>query len=58
MATEIVDVLLRARMEASGVEAGVGQIQKSLKGLTLPKGVTAELEKSFGKLTPLLKEYS
>ena len=57
MATEIVDVLLRARMEASGVEAGVGQIQKSLKGLTLPKGVTAELEKSFGKLTPLLKEY-
>lgn len=57
MAAEVIDLLLRARMEASGVEAGVGQIQKSLKGLTLPKGVTAELEKSFGKLTPLLKEY-
>ena len=57
MATEIVDVLLRARMEASGVEAGVGQIQKSLKGLTLPKGISDELEKSFSKLTPLLKDY-
>ena len=57
MAAEVIDLLLRARMEASGVEAGVGQIQKSLKGLALPKGVTAELEKSFGKLTPLLKEY-
>ena len=54
---EIVDVLLRARMEASGVEAGVGQIQKSLKGLTLPKGISDELEKSFSKLTPLLKDY-
>ena len=37
---EVVDVLLRARMEASGVEAGVGQIQKSLQGLTLPKGIS------------------
>ena len=54
---EVVDVLLRARMEASGVEAGVGQIQKSLKGLTLPKGISDELEKSFSKLTPLLKDY-
>ena len=57
MAAEIVDVLLRARMEASGVEAGVGQIQKSLQGLTLPKGITNDLEKSFSKLTPLLKDY-
>lgn len=57
MADSVMDVLLRARMEVSGVEAGVGQIQKSLKGLTLPKGVTTELEKSFGKLTPLLKDY-
>lgn len=54
---EVVDVLLRARMEASGVEAGVGQIQKSLQGLTLPKGISNELEKSFSKLTPLLKDY-
>ena len=57
MAAEIVDVLLRARMEASGVEAGVGQIQKSLKGLTLPKGISDDLEKSFSKLVPLLKDY-
>lgn len=57
MATEVTEVLLRARMEVSGVEAGVSQIQKSLKGLTLPKGVADDLEKSFSKLTPLLKDY-
>lgn len=54
---EVVDVLLRARMEASGVETGVGQIQKALKGLTLPKGISDDLEKSFNKLNPLLKDY-
>ena len=54
---EVVDVLLRARMEASGVETGVNQIKNSLKGLTLPKGITDDLEKSFSKLTPLLKDY-
>lgn len=54
---EVIDVLLRARMEASGVEAEVGRIQKSLKDLTLPKGVSDELEKSFSKLGPLLKDY-
>lgn len=57
MADNVMDILLRARMEVSGVEAGVGQIQKSLKGLTLPKGLSDELEKSFSKLTPLLKDY-
>ena len=57
MGSEVMDILLRARMEVSGVEAGIGQIQKSLKGLTLPKGVTDNLEKSFSKLSPLLKEY-
>ena len=54
---EVVEVLLRARMEASGVETGVNQIKNSLKGLTLPKGITDDLEKSFSKLTPLLKDY-
>ena len=57
MADNVTEILLRARMEVSGVEAGVGQIQKSLKGLTLPKGISDELEKSFGKLTPLLRDY-
>ena len=57
MPGETVDVLVRARMEASSVEAGVGQIQKALKGLTLPKGISDDLEKSFSKLNPLLKDY-
>ena len=57
MADSVTEILLRARMEVSGVEAGIGQIQKSLKGLTLPKGLSDELEKSFSKLTPLLKDY-
>ena len=57
MADSVTEILLRARMEVSGVEAGVNQIQKSLKGLTLPKGISDDLEKSFSKLTPLLKDY-
>ena len=54
---ETVDVLLRARMEASEVTSSVGQIQKALQGLTLPKGITNDLEKEFNKLGPLLKDY-
>ena len=54
---EIVDILLRARMDASEVAGEVGTIQKQLQKLTLPKGVSEGLEKSFSKLTPLIKDY-
>ena len=54
---EVVDILLRARMDASEVAGEVGSIQKQLQKLTLPKGVSEGLEKSFGKLTPLIRDY-
>ena len=57
MAGEVVDVLLRARMETGEVTGEVGKIQKALQGLTLPKNISSDLEKSFGKLGPLLKDY-
>ena len=57
MSQETVSILLNAQMQVSDVITGVGQIQKALKGLTLPKGISDDLEKSFSKLTPLLKDY-
>ena len=54
---ETIDVLLRARMEANEVNSSIGQIQKALQGLTLPKGIGNELEKELNKLGPLLKDY-
>ena len=57
MADSTVDILLRARMEASDVESSINQIQKSLKGLTIPKGIADNLDKDFSKLSTLLKDY-
>ena len=57
MADNVVDILLRARMEAGDVASGVSSIQKALNGLTLPKNISGDLEKSFGRLGPLLKDY-
>jgi len=54
---ETVDILLRARMEANEVTSSIGQIQKSLQSLTLPKGLSNDLEKEFSKIGPLLKDY-
>jgi len=57
MADNVVDILLRARMEAGDVASGVNSIQKALNGLTLPKNVSGDLEKQFAKIGPLLKDY-
>ena len=57
MADNTIDILLNARMNVSDAVGGVGEIQKAMRGLTLPKGISADLEKSFSKLTPLLKDY-
>ena len=57
MAGEVMDILFRARMDVSDVATGVGQIQRDLKKLELPKDITNNLEKGFNKLTPLIKEY-
>ena len=57
MADNVVDILLRARMEAGDVASGVGSIQKALNGLTLPKNISGDLDKQFAKLTPLIKDY-
>ena len=57
MAGEVMDILFRARMDVSDVATGVGQIQRDLKKLELPKDITDNLEKGFNKVTPLIKEY-
>ena len=57
MADNVVDILLRARMEAGDVASGIGSIQKALNGLTLPKNISGDLEKEFAKINPLIKEY-
>lgn len=57
MTDNVVDILLRARMEASDVASGVSSIQKALNGLTLPKNVSGDLEKQFAKIGPLIKDY-
>ena len=57
MADNTIDILLNARMNVSDAVGGVSEIQKAMRGLTLPKGISADLEKSFSKLTPLLKDY-
>lgn len=57
MADNVVDILLRARMEAGDVASGISSIQKALNGLTLPKNVSGDLEKQFAKIGPLLKDY-
>lgn len=57
MAGEVMDILFRARMDVSDVATGIGQIQRDLKGLELPKDITNNLEKGFNKITPLIKEY-
>lgn len=55
--TTEIDVLLNAKLNASNAVSGIGDIQKAMRNLTLPKGISADLEKSFSKLTPLLKDY-
>ena len=57
MAAEVVDVLLRAHADVSEVSGSFRTLQKQLEGLSLPKGVSENLEKSFTKLTPLIKDY-
>ena len=55
--TTEIDVLLNAKLNASNAVSGISDIQKAMRNLTLPKGISADLEKSFSKLTPLLKDY-
>ena len=57
MAENVVDVLLRARADMSQVTGSIGDLQRQFQKLTLPKGISDNLEKSFSKLTPLIKEY-
>lgn len=54
---DVMDILFRAKMDVSDISTGVGQIQRDLKKLELPKDITDNLEKGFNKLTPLIKEY-
>lgn len=57
MPDNVTTILLDVQMKTSGIQSGVGQIQKSLKNLTIPKDISDNLTKGFEKLNPLLKEY-
>ena len=57
MADNVVEVLLRARADMSQVTGSISDLQKQFQKLELPKDVSGNLEKSFAKLNPLLKEY-
>ena len=57
MADNVAEILIRAKMEATDVTSELNNIQKQLKGLTIPKDIAGNLEKSFEKLGPLLKDY-
>ena len=57
MADSVVEVLLRARADMSQVVGSISDLQRQFQKLELPKNISGNLDKSFAKLTPLIKEY-
>ena len=54
---QTLNVTIGANMDPSGVLSAVKQMQSAFSGLKLPGDIGADLEKSFGKATDLLKKY-
>lgn len=54
---QTLSVTIGANMDPSGVLSAIKQMQGAFSGLKLPGDIGADLEKSFGKATDLLKKY-
>ena len=57
MADSVTEILLRARGDFSDLTGKISGLRKEFQNLKLPKDITANLEKGFNRLDPILKSY-
>ena len=57
MADNVTEILLRARGDFSDLTGKISGLRKEFQNLKLPKDITANLEKGFNRLDPILKSY-
>lgn len=57
MADSVTEILLRARGDFSDLTGKISSLRKEFQNLKLPKDITANLEKGFNRLDPILKSY-